>query len=94
MQNEHGDVMEKNEWVHEGSRWCCKVNACTRFYAPKWLFCRNLDQKHGFQMQLNGFGGPSIHPKSPRQQNHIPMNVRILNNLHATQKWNENNAFD
>jgi len=28
MQDEHGDVMEENEWVHESSRRCCKVNAC------------------------------------------------------------------
>jgi hypothetical protein len=34
--------MENNEWVHEGSRGCCNVNACTSFYATKWLFCRHL----------------------------------------------------
>ncbi len=26
MQDEHGDVMEENECVHESSRKCCKVN--------------------------------------------------------------------
>ncbi len=63
LQDEHGDAMEKNEWVHEGSRWCCKVDACICFYAPKWLFCKNLDQTHGFQMQLSRYGCPSICPK-------------------------------
>ncbi len=29
IENEHGDVMEDNEWVHKGSRWCYKVDACT-----------------------------------------------------------------
>jgi hypothetical protein len=70
------------------------VNACTRFYAPKWLFRKNLNQTHGFQIQLSRYRRLSIRPKSPRQQNHTLMNVRILNNSHARQKWNERNAFD
>jgi len=35
MQDEHGDVMEDNEWIHESSRECCKVNAYTSSYATK-----------------------------------------------------------
>jgi hypothetical protein len=50
MQDEHGDAMEENEWVHEGSRACCKVNVCTNSYATK--FHKHLDQTHGLQMQL------------------------------------------
>jgi hypothetical protein len=38
MQDEHGDAIEENEWVHEGLRRCCKVNACTGSYATKWCF--------------------------------------------------------
>jgi len=38
MQDEYGDAMEDNAWVHEGSRGCCKVNACTSSYATKWCF--------------------------------------------------------
>jgi hypothetical protein len=38
IQNEHGHAMEDSEWVHKGSRWCCKVDACINFYAAKWLF--------------------------------------------------------
>jgi hypothetical protein len=30
--------MEDSEWAHKGSRWFCKVDACTSFYATKWLF--------------------------------------------------------
>jgi hypothetical protein len=67
MQDEHGDVMEENEWVHEGSRGCCKVNACTSFYAAKWLLHKHLDQTHGLQMQLGRFRHPSIHPGSFRR---------------------------
>jgi hypothetical protein len=29
IENDHGDVMEDSEWVHKGSRWCYKVDACT-----------------------------------------------------------------
>jgi hypothetical protein len=63
MQDEHGDAMEENEWVHEGSRACCKVNACSNSYAAKWLLCKHLDQTNGLQMQLGKFGHPSTSPK-------------------------------
>jgi hypothetical protein len=42
IQDEHGDVMEDNEWAHEGSKWCCKVDACITSYAAKWLFHKHL----------------------------------------------------
>jgi hypothetical protein len=86
MQDEHGDVMEENEWVHEGSRACRKVNACNNSYVAKWLFCKHLDQANGLQMQLGRFERPSTHPKGLRQQDHTSMNVCILNNLHIRQK--------
>jgi len=62
IQNEHGNAMEENEWVHEGSRRCCKVNACISFYAAKWLFHKHLDQTHGLQMQFDRFRHPSTCP--------------------------------
>jgi len=58
--------MEENEWVHEGSRRCCKVNACTSFYVAKRLFHRHLDQTHGLQTQLGRFRCPSIRPRGLR----------------------------
>jgi hypothetical protein len=61
MQNEHEDAMEENEWVHEGSKGCCKINVCTSSYAAKWLLHRHLDQTHGLQMQLGRSWHPSIH---------------------------------
>jgi hypothetical protein len=38
VQDEHGDVMDDNEWATEGSKWCCKVSTCICSYAAKWLF--------------------------------------------------------
>ncbi len=59
MQDENGDAMEENEWVHEGSIACCKVNTCSKCYVAKWLFYKHLDQTDGLQMQLGRFGHPS-----------------------------------
>jgi hypothetical protein len=78
MQNEHGNEIEENEWVHEGSRRCCKVHACISFYVGKWLFHRHLDQTHGFQMQLGRFRHPSTCLGGFKQQDHIFMNVEQL----------------
>ncbi len=50
MQDEHGDAMEENEWIHEGSRTCCKLNACNNSYAAKRLICKHLDQTNCLQM--------------------------------------------
>jgi hypothetical protein len=43
IQDEHGDAMEDNEWVHKGSKWYCKVDACTNSYVAKWLFREHLE---------------------------------------------------
>jgi hypothetical protein len=63
MQDEHGNAMEENEWVHDSSRGCCKMNTCTTSYATKWLFHKHLDQTQGLHMQLTSFGYLSTCPK-------------------------------
>jgi len=45
-------------------------------------------------MEVGKFGHPSTCVGGPRQQNRCAMNVRILSNSHAKQKWNEKKAFD
>ncbi len=72
----------------------CKVDACTSFYAPKWLLYQHLEQSHSLRMQIRKSRHPSTHFGGPRQQNHGSMNVHILNNLHAKQKQNEKKALD
>jgi hypothetical protein len=94
MQDEHGDAIEKNEWVHEGSKRCYKVNACTNSYVAKLLFCKHLDQTHGLCMQWGRFKHPSTHLRGLKQQDHISMNVFILDDPHTKQKWNEKKFFD
>jgi hypothetical protein len=45
-------------------------------------------------MEVGKFGRPSTRVGGPRQQNHHVVNVRILNNPHVRQKWNEKKAFN
>jgi hypothetical protein len=86
--------MEDANWVHEGSKWKCKINGCTNSYVAKWLLCQHLDNKHGLRMELGKFSRPSTRVGGPRQQNHHAMNVRILSNPHTRQKRNEKKALD
>jgi len=45
-------------------------------------------------MEVGKFGHPSTRVGEPKQQNHHAMNVQILSNPHAKQKWNERKALD
>jgi len=87
-------VMEDANWVHEASKWKCKINGCTHIYVAKWLLCQHLDNKHKFCMEVGKSGCPSTRVSGPMQQNHHVMNVQILNNPHARQKKNEKIALD
>jgi hypothetical protein len=53
-------AMEDADWVHERSRWKCKINGCIDAYMAKWLFHQHLDNKHGLHMEVCKFGHPSI----------------------------------
>jgi hypothetical protein len=86
--------MEDVDWVHERSRWKCKINGCIDIYVAKWLFHQHLDNKHKLHMEVGKYGRPSTHVGAPRQQNHYVMNARILNNPHARQKHNEKKVID
>ncbi len=82
-------AMEDVDWVHEGSRWKCKINGCTNAYVTKWLLRQHLDKKLGLRMEVGKFGHPSTHVGGPRQQNHHVTNALILSNPHARRKRNE-----
>ncbi len=60
-------AMEDADWVHEGSRWKCKINGCIDTYAAKWLLHQHLNNKYGFHMEVGKFGHPSIHVGELRQ---------------------------
>jgi hypothetical protein len=73
-------AMKDANWVHEGSRWKCKINGCTNSYATKWLLCQLLDNKHMLHMEVGKYGCLFTHVGGPRQQNHHAMNAQILSN--------------
>ncbi len=50
IEGDHGKVLPKNmmedvAWVHEGSRWICKLDAYIDCYTIKW-FCHQNLTKH------------------------------------------------
>jgi len=87
-------AIEDEDWVHERSKWKCKINGCTHTYATEWLFHQHLDNKHRLCMEVGKSCRPFIRVGGPRQQNHHAMNVRILSNPHARQKRNEKKVID
>jgi hypothetical protein len=68
-------VMEDANWVHEGSRWKCKINGCTDAYVVEWLLRQHLDNKHRLRMEVAKSTHPSTNVGGPRQQNHHAMNT-------------------
>jgi hypothetical protein len=58
-------------------------------YAAKWVLRQHLDNKHKLRMEVGKSGHPFTCVGKSRQQNHHVMNVRILNDPHVRQKWNE-----
>jgi hypothetical protein len=46
MQEEHGDAMEKSEWVHEGLISCCNVNVTLVLIRPNGGCFINIWTKH------------------------------------------------
>ncbi len=41
-------TIEDANWVHEGSKWKCKINGCANAYATKWLFHHIWTTNTGF----------------------------------------------
>ncbi len=91
VQDENGDV---SEWAQKSSKCFCKVDACTSSNVAKWLFCQHLEKTHSLQMQAKKSRCPSICHGGLGQQYHNSMNVYILGDLHARQKWNEEKTLD
>ncbi len=85
--------MEDNEWVHKGSKWCCKVVHPLVLMQPNCCYV-NTWSKHSLQMQIGRLRCPVSHHGGHMQQDHGYMNARILNNPHASQKWNVKETFD
>jgi hypothetical protein len=77
--------MEDNEWVHEGSKWCCKVVHPLVLMWPSGFYV-SIWSKHFLQMQIGRLRHPFSHHRGHKKQDHNYMNVHILSNPHAMQK--------
>ncbi len=62
------------ESVKDNSKWCCKVEDCTKKYSTKQFLIVHLKKMHNL---TTGKGKPG-HPEGPKQQNHIAMNVKVI----------------
>jgi hypothetical protein len=80
-------------WVHEGSRWICKVDACTNSYVTKWLFHWYLNKIHGLHMEV-GWSRQPFYSSRGSQQVHQFMNACILSNPKVRQTCNEKTMID
>jgi hypothetical protein len=59
-------AMEDVDWVHERSKWKCKINGCIDTYVIGWLFHWHLENKHRLRMEVGKSRCPSIHVGGPR----------------------------
>jgi len=69
-----------------GLKWKCKVGTCI---VGKWLLTKHLKEVHGLVAKKAKLGRPSTFERSPRHQDHVKMNTRILGNAMAMQIRND-----
>jgi len=67
----------------------CKVGICIVTYAAKWLLTKHLKEVHGLITKKAKPRRPSTSERGLRCQNHAKMNVPILGNAMAMQRWND-----
>jgi hypothetical protein len=77
------------EWTKVGSKWKCKVGTYIVAYCAKWLLTKHLKEVHGLVVEKSKLGRPSTSIGGPRHQDHAEMNVRILINVMAVQRRND-----
>jgi hypothetical protein len=77
------------EWTKVGSKWKCKVGTCTVTYYAKWLLTKHLKEVHGLVAEKAKPRRPSTSAGCPRHQDHAKMNARILGNVMAVQRRND-----
>jgi hypothetical protein len=77
------------EWMKVGSKWKCKVGTCTVAYCVKWLLSKHLKEVHGLVVEKSKPGRPLASTGGPRHQDHAKMNARILGNVMAVERRND-----
>ncbi len=77
------------EWMKVGSKWKCKVGTCIVAYYAKWLLTKHLKEVHGLVGKKAKLRKPSTFEEGPRHQDHVKINVRILGDVMAVQRKND-----
>jgi hypothetical protein len=72
-----------------GLKWECKVGICIVAYCGKWLLTKHLKEVHGLAVEKAKPRKASTYEGSPRHQDHAKMNVYILGDAMAVQRWND-----
>jgi hypothetical protein len=77
------------EWTKVGLKWKCKVGICIVAYCAKWLLTKHLKEVHGLVAKKAKLGRPSTFARSLQHQDYAKMNARILKNVIAMQRRND-----
>jgi len=72
-----------------GSKWKCKVGTCVVTYCAKWLLTKHFKEVHGLVVEKAKLRKFSTFRGGLWHQDHAKMNVRILGNAMAMQRWND-----
>ncbi len=67
----------------KGFELCCKVRKCKESYVAKWLLIAHLMMVHEFTVEKGNLGHLSTCERVPKCQNHLVMNLRILNDAQS-----------
>ncbi len=76
-------AIEGVHWARNGPKFACKVDGCDASYMAKYNLVQHLEICHNVVMELGKPKCPFTWEEGPRRQNHIAMNVWVLNNLLA-----------
>ncbi len=82
-------AQKDKEWMKVGSKWKCTIGTCIITYCAKWLLTKHLKEVHGLVAEKAKPKRPSTSIGSPQHQDHTKMNARILGNVVAVQRRND-----
>jgi hypothetical protein len=77
------------EWMKVELKWKCKIGTCIVPYCAKWLLTKHLNEVHGLVVKKTKLRKHPIFKRGLRHQDYVKMNIRILKNAMAMQRWND-----
>jgi hypothetical protein len=86
-------AIEVVHWAKNGPKFACNIDGCDASYIVKYNLVRHLRARHNVTMESGKPKHPSTRKHGPKVQDHIAMNVRVLNNLLIWFRRNEKNVI-